>query len=1174
MGPLPKVGSRACIAAPHPLAGKYGTVRFVGPTTFGGGDWVGLEMDDRVGKHDGSVNGVRFFSCAPRSGMFWRPNHLKFTSVRNCGDGPVGSSCFESNAETGGDLFAAVKETSDAIRSFMKLFMQESKVLRQSIEQIKGDLRSRNRKRLSVATRPGTSPEQTEEVQTGVPNGQLTEESSFTDKTQPPSLCGRRSVARMCIPPELPFKRVNIRGNRINPEMRLLRSTGASRTKPRSLDFGVTSEATSRWHFDSVEYNGSFSYHTKPEFENVCGPIAEGLQRLRKKPTEYEGLMHRTEMISWPKEKQQYKLVKRTGSGLSVNSLPNGPCTYVSAKYFALERSVQVLPDAYTDIISVRGFRGNALSNFVLPGRGMGGADVPSIKIIGDIDPSDVVQGRVGNRWLMSAISALSEYNGAVTRLFRKTPDLQHLPMDSSNSYTVTLYDLPTWAPVDIIVDERLFCEPGGGNGLLGCLPSASGELWMCYLEKAVVAHCGGWDSIDGGNCNHAWRLLTGSRDQYVIRNDGDGFRCMGVLNPDSLEWEPLENSPHGGFQGLWPMPWPEVGGGGGRDLQISQEDLFERMCAWIDMNYLLSCSSRSRSNTVDRGGVVDDFAYTVLDCVSNAGGTDIDLVKIRNPWRKGEFTSSRWNNWGGGWDEFPKVKEACKPCVANDGVCWLERDEFFKYFGQVFLCAKNMVSCIGHALPEMKTIQRSAGVVSRRPSILDWSGADPSKWEVTATEYSGAYSFVTQPEFVHVSGPIAEGESQLKENPTEFLGMTYQASMTTWPEDQQEYKLIKRNKSGFCVESVEGGPFIFTMMRYIVLAEQVDLVHDLYSETMTYRGELICRTLSPGRGMGCADVPGIKVIGDVDPHDISQGEVGDCWLLSSLSAMAEYPLAVNHLFRKTDNILDMPLDEANSYTLTLYDIPTWSEVDIVVDERLCCRPTDNQLLGCHPSARGELWMCYIEKAVAAHCGGWDKIEGGQCTHGWRLFTGCKDQCTFRDDGSGFRCLGTLNPNNGEWESLANAPNDGSRVLWPMPWPAVGGGGSIHLQVDANDLFQRMCAWKNENYLMCAGTRGTSNTEDHDGIVDGHAYTILACISEVAGTEFDMIRVRNPWGSGEITSSMWNDNGPGWDEYPNVEQCLKPLRVEDGIFWLSKDEFFEYFTTIYLCPVNMVDFLA
>ena len=52
----------------------------------------------------------------------------------------------------------------------------------------------------------------------------------------------------------------------------------------------------------------------------------------------------------------------------------------------------------------------------------------------------------------MSAISALAEFDGAILRLFRNmdkdlwtvSQRLMSLPSTGSNTYTVTLYDLPT----------------------------------------------------------------------------------------------------------------------------------------------------------------------------------------------------------------------------------------------------------------------------------------------------------------------------------------------------------------------------------------------------------------------------------------------------------------------------------------------------------------------------------------------------------------------------------------------------------------------------------------------------------------------------------------------------------------------------------------------------------
>jgi hypothetical protein len=322
------------------------------------------------------------------------------------------------------------------------------------------------------------------------------------------------------------------------------------------------------------------------------------------------------------------------------------------------------------------------------------------------------------------------------------------------------------------------------------------------------------------------------------------------------------------------------------------------------------------------------------------------------------------------------------------------------------------------------------------------------------------------------------------------------------------------------------------------------------------------------------ADVPGINIINDVDPNDVNQGAVGDCWLLSGMSALAEFSGAVKALFKNTPGIENMPKAGSNMYTVTLYDLATWEPVDITVDERLCTMQGFG-LLGCSPSVTGDLWASYVEKAVAIHCGGWDKIQGGTCTHAWRLLTGCQDQYTFMNtDGNGWKCYGALNPNTGELEQFANSPHDGFQGLWPMKWPQVGGGGSTQKRLNNERMFERMCAWDDQNYILGCGTKAGSDSEDTDGIVDGHAYTILTCVNNAGGTEIDLIKVRNPWGRGEFQSGLWDDDGDGWSQYPEVYDAIQPvLGCDDGVFWVDKDEFFEYFKTIYLCAKDMTEFI-
>jgi hypothetical protein len=62
------VGERVIVNSSN--GAKKGFLRYIGTTEFAKGDWAGCELDEKNGKNDGSVNGIRYFQCEALYGVF------------------------------------------------------------------------------------------------------------------------------------------------------------------------------------------------------------------------------------------------------------------------------------------------------------------------------------------------------------------------------------------------------------------------------------------------------------------------------------------------------------------------------------------------------------------------------------------------------------------------------------------------------------------------------------------------------------------------------------------------------------------------------------------------------------------------------------------------------------------------------------------------------------------------------------------------------------------------------------------------------------------------------------------------------------------------------------------------------------------------------------------------
>ena len=69
-----------------------------------------------------------------------------------------------------------------------------------------------------------------------------------------------------------------------------------------------------------------------------------------------------------------------------------------------------------------------------------------------------------------------------------------------------------------------------------------------------------------------------------------------------------------------------------------------------------------------------------------------------------------------------------------------------------------------------------------------------------------------------------------------------------------------------------------------------------------------------------------------------------------------------------------------------------------------------------------------------------------------------------------------------------------------------------------------------------------------------------------SGYEYELVKLRNPWGKHEWTG-RWSDNDPIWNSIYPQEKSYYHDQAEDGIFWMEFREFLTEFESMTLCMV-------
>ena len=247
---------------------------------------------------------------------------------------------------------------------------------------------------------------------------------------------------------------------------------------------------------------------------------------------------------------------------------------------------------------------------------------------------------------------------------------------------------------------------------------------------------------------------------------------------------------------------------------------------------------------------------------------------------------------------------------------------------------------------------------------------------------------------------------------------------------------------------------------------------------------------------------------------DVIQGELGDCYFLSSLASLAENPENIKNIIKNTK--VNDGVFEANVY---IHGEP----VKIIVDDNFPVANASKIAFAGINEKSGNIWPMILEKIWAKCNKSYEDIIPGNSA-------------------------------------------DAFQFLTPAPFDTY-----YHTQEISPTLFKTIQDASKDNYIILADITETKNTNldilSKLGLITNHAYSVIgtAVLKKPNGNEIQLLKMKNMWGTNEWIGD-WSDQSLKWTQ--EFKKAVGLQNKEDGVFWMSYDDYLQFYTSTHIVQVH------